>query len=54
MDNICFEKMLPVIVAVLYSVTGLIHARKGQYAMAGVWLSYAVANIFFIMIGEEK
>ena len=42
------EKVLPLVVAVLYCLTGVIHARQGNYASAGMWASYALANCFVI------
>ena len=41
-------KILPLIVAVIYLTTGLLHLRKGEYAAFGLWTSYAVGNLFFI------
>jgi len=42
------EVIFPVIVAVLYLATGGIHAGKGNWATAGLWISYAIANCFII------
>lgn len=43
-----FEKILPIVVAILYLITGVIHIRKGQYAMGSMWLFYAAANVSLV------
>lgn len=49
----CLEKVLPLIVAILYGVTGLLYLRKGNVPACGVWISYAVANVFLVMMSQE-
>ncbi len=46
-------KALPLIVAALYLTTGLIHLRKGEYAACGLWISYAVGNLFIIHLANK-
>jgi hypothetical protein len=46
-------RILPLIVAVLYLTTGIAHLRKGEVAAFGLWLSYAVGNVFIIMMANK-
>ena len=39
------ERLLPLIVAVLYAITAIGCYRKGDTPMAVMWLCYAVANV---------
>ena len=47
------ESTLPVIVAGLYLATGLIHAGKGNWAATGLWISYAVGNVFIVSMASK-
>lgn len=42
--------LLPSIVTVLYALTSVFHLRKGNYALALVWGSYALANVGMIAV----
>lgn len=42
------ERVLPLIVAVLYFLTAVFHLRKGETPAAGLWLCYSVSNIFMV------
>ena len=39
------ERLLPLIVAVLYAVTAMGCFSKRDYSMAVMWICYAVANV---------
>jgi hypothetical protein len=39
------ERLLPLIVAVLYAITAIGLFRKGEVPMAVMWLCYSVANV---------
>ena len=39
------ERLLPLIVAVLYAITAIGCYRKGDTPMAVMWLCYAIANV---------
>ena len=43
------EKILPLIVAVLYSLTAIVHYNKSEYSSMALWFTYALGNIFMIM-----
>jgi hypothetical protein len=45
--------ILPAIVAFMYITVGFCYIFKKDHAWALVWLSYAVANLALIMIGNR-
>jgi len=47
-------KILPLIVALIYLATGLLHLRKGEYAAFGLWASYALGNLFIISLANKE
>jgi hypothetical protein len=47
-------KLLPLIVAMLYLTTGILHLRKGEYASFGLWASYALGNVFIIQLANKE
>lgn len=46
--------LLPTIVTVLYGFTAYFHCKKGNYALALVWGSYALANVGMIAVELTK
>ena len=42
------ERLLPLIVAVLYAVTAMGYFNKKDYPMASLWTSYAAGNIAIV------
>ena len=46
-------KILPLVVAVLYLSTALLHLKRGEYAAFGLWLSYSVGNLFIIHLANK-
>ena len=52
-QKMTFETTLPVIVAGLYVATGIIHFTKGNMPATGLWFSYAVGNIFIVMLASK-
>ena len=48
------EKLLPLIVSAIYLMTGICHARQGNWAAFGMWASYSLANVFIIAALENK
>ena len=47
------ESILPIIVAGLYLATGLIHAGKHEWSATGLWISYAVGNVFIVLMAGK-
>ena len=47
------EKILPVIVAGLYLATAIVNANKGNWPACGLWGSYALGNVFIVMIASK-
>jgi len=47
-------KLLPLIVAGIYLTTGILHLRKGEVAAFGLWVSYAVGNLFIIALANKE
>lgn len=45
---------LPAIVCVLYTLTALSYARRGDWAWATVWGGYAVAQVGLIVAGNRS
>ena len=48
------ERVLPLIVAVLYALTAVMHFRKGEEHAAGLWTCYAVSNVFMVLALIQK
>jgi len=44
---------VPAIVSVLYFITALSHALKGEYGWAMAWMCYGLANIGLIIAAHE-
>ena len=51
--SVTLQKALPLVVAALYLATGLLHLRRGEYAACGLWVSYAVGNLFIISMANH-
>ena len=48
------ERILPLVVAVLYLTTSVLHARKGEMPAAGLWFTYAVGNVCMVWALFQK
>ncbi len=42
------ERLLPLVVAVLYAVTAMGYISKRDWPMAVLWLAYAIGNVAIV------
>ena len=47
------ESVLPLIVAVMYAATGVLHYRAGDSDSCGLWMCYAAANVFLVRMSQK-